>query len=151
MTIQDRTSRKDKIEAELNTLAKCTNGDGFFTIKKSDNIGTYLADIFVAQTVSKWADKRLDDAWRTAADDEVILEDDDLRTKYAGGDEAIPVESRDFSVTLKVGTPRESFDQAAFIEQVAKKFKLDKAKLEAIAENCVKTGKAPLTKRVVEV
>jgi hypothetical protein len=139
---------KSRLDQELNELAGAT-GKGLARIKKGDNQGSYLADIFIAQETKKWAEDRLKGAWKAAVDDGVVPEDDALREQAKG--EHIITESSQFSCVVKVDTPRANFDKEAFITQVAKKFKIDAAKLTALAETCKGKGQPPLTKRVLEV
>jgi hypothetical protein len=53
--------------------------------------------------------------------------------------------SENYSVTSEIGTPRETFDKDAFIDAVAKEFKLMKHKVTEIASTCTKTSAAPIS------
>jgi hypothetical protein len=122
-------------------------------VKRPDskhNIGATLGEIFTWQTISDIADKKLKGAWTAACADGIIPADDDMRDKY-DQDEHIVTESNKFSCIVTVGKPRENFDREKFIGEVARKYKLDPVRLSKLAEDCVKEGKAPLTKRIREV
>ncbi len=115
-----------------------------------DNTGAFLGEIFTWQEVSKFADDKLKQAWKSAADSGLIPADDDMREKY-DQDEHLVVESNAFSCIVTVGKPRETFDQEVFIGEVARRFKLNVVVLTKLAAECKKEGKAPLTKRIREV
>lgn len=118
--------------------------------KRGDNIEPYLADIYVAQEVKKWAEDRLKRAWARAQDDKDGVAPSDDQLRKTGKGEEIIIESGHFSMTVKVDTPRQSFDRKAFVAQVAKRYKLPLDKLDALADECVVKTAPPLTKRVLE-
>jgi hypothetical protein len=120
----------------------------FVPLRKGDNKGSYLADIWVAQEIERQADKALAQAWKRAQDDGVVADDDEMRALGVG--DHLVSESNDFSVTAKVAKGREIFYKGVFIAAVSKKYKIDIVKLNELAEKCVSNGKLPLTKRVVE-
>lgn len=113
--------------------------------KRGDNLEPLLAEIYLAQETKKWAEDKLKKAW-AAAQDEAVPDDAAMRAKGVG--QHLVCESKNFTVTAKVDTPRQSFDKDAFIEQVSKRFKLPLDRLKAIADGCVAKSAPPLTKRV---
>jgi hypothetical protein len=121
-------------------------------VKRPDlknNVGSYLGEIFTWQEVEGLAAAKLKAAWKASQDSGLIPPDDDMRDKY-DQDEHIVTESNAFSCLVTVGKPRKTFDLDVFLDTLAKKFKLDRARLASLAETCKKEGKAPLTKRIRE-
>ena len=104
--------------------------------------------IYYWQEVSTHADKQLKSAWLSAQEAGLVKTDDDMRALGEG--EHIVVDSQAFSVLAKVSKPRELFDRDLFIATLVKKYKLERGRLEAIAENCKVPCKPSLSKSVVE-
>jgi hypothetical protein len=104
--------------------------------------------IFYWQEVLSLAEDEVKAAWRAAQEVGLIPSDDDMRALGEG--EHIVVDSQLFSVLAKVSKPSERFDRDLFIATLVKKYKLEKARLEAIAESCKVPSKAALSKSVVE-
>ena len=119
-------------------------------VRKGDNLGPTLGEIFIWQETAKYATEQLRDAWKAAAASNLVEADDVLRQGLVG-EEKIVVESNDFSIIAKVDKPRQNFSREKFIELVAKKFKLDPVVLTTLAESCLTPSAAPLHKRVLEV
>jgi hypothetical protein len=118
--------------------------------KNGSNINQLLYDLYFWQEVCKLADTELKKAWKTAqADDGPVDTDDDLRQLTKG--EHIVCESDDFSCLVTVQGPRANFDRELFVESLCKAFKLKRASVDKVAENCLVETKPPLQKRVVEV
>lgn len=138
-----------KIKAQvLDKLNEMVGPDGgFVKLKRTDNKGPHLWPIYFWQEVSKYSEKQLKAAWTRTQDAQLVPNDDELRTLSG---EQILQESEQFSVVVDVGAPRETFSKDQFVEAVAKKYKLDPAKLNAIAATCISKSKAPLSKKVLE-
>jgi len=139
---------KDRLTAQLDQLA-AINGP-VLKIKRGDNQGPLLGAIFLWQETVKEAKERLESAWKAAVDADIIPDDDSLREKKG---ETIITESDQFSCVAEVEKPRKVFNRDKFIDAVAKKFKIDRARLDAIAvaSPCTTDSKAPLSKRILEV
>ena len=116
--------------------------------QEKGNTGRTIWPIFYWQVVEDIASKGLKQAWEAAATEGVVNSDDQLRALGEG--EHLVVDSNHFSVLASVSKPRLNFDRDLFLDKVAKKYKLDKAKLMVLAESCKVEGKAALSKRVVE-
>lgn len=112
------------------------------------NAGKYLWAIFYWQVLSDTADKAFKEAWESAVTAKVLDPDEKLRELGAG--EHLLADSNSFSALVSVSKPRSDFDREAFIDAIAKKYKIEKAKLTALATSCTKQGKPSLKKRVVE-
>jgi hypothetical protein len=97
------------------------------------------------------ATKESKNAWKAAAEAGVLKDDEELRDKYVGKGQAIVAESEYFSCVVEVRNPGTTFDKDMFIEKVAAKFKIDRLKLEAIAEDCKEPTKPSLSKKVLEL
>lgn len=121
--------------------------NGFVKLKRGDNKGPHLWPIYFWQEVEKYAEKQLKASWIKAQEALVVDNDEELR-KLSG--EQILEESEQFSVVIKVDAPRETFSKEDFVAAVAKKYKLDPAKLNAIAATCMSKSKPPLSKKVLE-
>jgi hypothetical protein len=117
--------------------------------RNGDNLGPVLGEIFVWQEVARYAKGALDSAWKAAVDGDIIDNDEVLRAE-GPGEERILSESNSFSIIAKVDKPRKTFSRDKFIAEVARKFKLDRARLDALAETCMSESAAPLHKRVLE-
>ena len=133
---------REKIQKDL-IAAKLTRAP-----QDKSNVGPTIWPIFYWQVVEDIASKGLKQAWEAAATEGVVNSDDQLRALGEG--EHLVVDSNHFSVLASVSKPRLNFDRDLFLDKVAKKYKLDKAKLMALAESCKVEGKAALSKRVVE-
>lgn len=138
---------KTRLVEQLNSLAE-VNGR-VLKVKRGDNKGPLLGKIYIWQEAEKYAKDQLKAAWKAALDEGIIDTDDKLREDE--GEERIVMESDQFTAMVKVGTPAKPFSKEKFIEAVAKKYKIDAAKLEALATGCTKDSAAPLSKRIVEV
>jgi hypothetical protein len=139
---------KDRLLDFLSELA-VANGTILKT-RKGDNLGPALGRVFVWQETKRIAEEELKEAWKAVQDAELIPTDDVLREE-GQGEEKILLESSNFSVITKVDKPRDVFSRDKFITLVAKKFKLDQGRLEALAQTCMVPSAAPLKKRVLEV
>lgn len=138
---------KTRLFEQLDTLAE-PNGK-VLKFKRGDNQGPILGRIYFWQETQKRAKSELEAAWKAAKDEGVVDSDEKLRE--AQGEEKILIESDQFTLMAKVDKPRSTFSRDKFIESVAKKYKIDPAKLNAIAAACTTDGLAPLSKRVIEV
>lgn len=112
------------------------------------NSGKYLWPIYYWQILSAFAEASFKEAWQNAVTAKVVSPDEELRQLGAG--EHLLTDSKLFSAMVTVSKPRTTFDRELFIDTVAKKYKLDKVKLVALAESCKTQGNPALTKRVVE-
>lgn len=108
----------------------------------------YLNVIYFWQEVSALADVGLKEAWREAQESGMVPSDNDMRA-LGEGDHMV-VDTQHFSVLAKVSKPRANFDRDLFIAHLVKKYKLQKARLEALAETCKVPSKRALSKSVVE-
>ena len=113
------------------------------------NSGKLLFDIYTWQVVSDIAEEMLKAAYEQAQQRGGIMGDDD-RLRLLGEGDHIVAESDKFSATAKVSKPRANFDREAFITDICKTFKLQESKVQACVKRSTKTGKASLTKRVLE-
>src|SRR5262249_15723758 len=100
----------------------------------SSNNAHYIWSIFYWQVVSENATKALKSAWERAVADGVVENDDQLRALGAG--EHMLIDTNHFSVLASITKPRMLFDRDLFVEKVARKYKLEKSKLRAMAEEC---------------
>lgn len=142
MNIQRRLTLRDKIEQDLIASAAAR-----MPVDKS-NAGSTLWPIFYWQVVEEIASKCRKQGWEVAWSEGVVPNDDQLRARGAG--EFLIIDSNHFSALASVTKPICRFDRDLFLEKVAKKYKLDKEKLAALAESCKTGGKAALSKSVVE-
>lgn len=113
------------------------------------NVGGYLADVYLWETVADLAEKKREEAWRALTSNKFVPPDDTLRETVDG--ESIVVRTPYFIVHAKVSNPRSIFDRDTFIQKVSEKFKISKPKLIELAAKCVSQTRAPLSKRVLEV
>jgi hypothetical protein len=133
---------KEKFHAMLDGLAKIVRPR-----RDTSNAGPFLYDIWFYQEMEAFACDRGKIAWKKAQDGGIIPDDDEMRKKTG---ETIIVDSDRFSCVATVASPAERFDKELFITNLVKTLKLDRAKVEAIAERSKKKNKAQLTKRVIE-
>jgi hypothetical protein len=133
---------KEKLQAMLDGLSKVVKPK-----RDTANAGSYLYDIWFFQEMESFACDRLKIAWKKAQDEGVIPADDDMRATIG---ETIIVDSDRFSCVATVASPAERFDKEVFIDNLVKTLKLNREKVEAIAERSKKKNKAQLTKRVIE-
>lgn len=119
------------------------------TSPDSSNIGGYLSDVFLWETVADLAKKKSEEAWKALVSNKMIPPDDTMRENING--EAIAVKTSKFQVFIKVSNPRTIFDKDAFINKAAEKFKISKPKLIELSQQCVSQTRPPLSKRVLEV
>lgn len=136
---------KQRLVAALDKLPR----NGVLLSKPGDNAGSILGKIFIWQETKRYADAQLKGAWQAAVAADLIPGDDALREgekieKTFG-------ESKYFTIVAEVSEPRKTFDRDTFIATVAKKYRIDPGKLNAIAVECTKETKAPLAKKVLEV
>lgn len=134
-------SMKEKLVEQV------TRNLGLLTPDRS-NSGKYLWPIFYWQVISDTADKAFKEAWEAAVVAKVIGPDEKLRELGPG--EHLLADSNSFSALVSVSKPRSDFDREAFIDAIAKKYKIERAKLVALASSCTKQGNSSLRKRVVE-
>lgn len=120
---------------------------------KGDPKGHGLADLFFWQTLNKFAEKECKAAWERAqnpnSETKFLAIDDELR-KAGAGNESIIVESKKFSLVVKITAGQRRFDLDTFCDALTKKFKLDKGELLQLAETCKPESAPQLSKRVVE-
>ena len=121
----------------------------FVKAKNGDNMGPFLAEIFVWQEVRKHADEMLKDTWKQVQAEGIIANDEALRALGKG--EHIVAESDKYSCLITVDKPRDKFDRTDFIAEVAKKYKIKPSELQALERDCMGETSAPLTKRIIEV
>jgi hypothetical protein len=114
--------------------------------RDKSNAGSYLFEIWVWQEMCALAEAKLKVAWKRAQDDGIIADDDTLRATLG---ETIVVESDKFSCVATVASPSSRFDQPTFIQKVAKKWKLNAADLNKVADQSKLPSKSALTKRVL--
>ena len=137
-------SIKQKLAADLAALtARVPNPE-----RKKSNTSPLLYEIYVAQELVALAEKKEKKAWAALEANGFIPSDAQLRKEEG---ERIVTESGNFTCIVDVKAPRHTFDREAFIVALAKKYKLPIASLNALAEETVKTGTPPLSKRVMEV
>jgi hypothetical protein len=115
---------------------------------KEHKANSGLDILYFWQEISVFADNALKESWRSCQERGVIPSDDDMRALGEG--EHIVIDSQLFSVLAKVSKPSERFDRDLFIATLVRKYKLNKAKLEAVADSCKVPCKASLSKSVVE-
>lgn len=140
------TAEKEALKTRLNEALDALQ-EVLPPMKRSDNLGPILGEIYVAQEAKKWADARLKKAWAIAqSEDGPVPSDNDMRA-YGKGEHMV-CESTSFSVVASVDAPRSNFDKEAFITQVAAKFKIPLGKLNLLAASCVAKSAPPLSKRV---
>lgn len=113
------------------------------------NSGKILWSIYCWQVICELAERSYKSTWASAVESGLIKKDEDLRQLSPG--QHLVTESNKFSVLVKISEPRRNFDRAKFLVEAAKKFKIDKAKLEALVETCMIPGNPSLTKDVVEL
>jgi hypothetical protein len=115
-----------------------------------DNVMPSLRNVFIWQEALAFAMAQHKLAWENAQEPNGPVPDDDRLRKYDLGDTTVLTTTR-FAMTIKVSPPRLMFDRDAFIEAVAKKFRLNPEKLFAIAGQVATETRPPLTKRVIEL
>jgi len=122
-----------------------------FHVKSPDqtNVGGFLADVYLWDTVATLAKGHLEDAWRALEREKIIPSDVTMRETVEG--ESIAAKTAKFQVYIKVSNPRTIFDKDTFIAKVAATFNVSKPKLLELAKECVSQTRAPLSKRVIEV
>ncbi len=136
---------KDRLLAHLNKGI----ANGVLPARKGDNLGPVLGSVYYWQETVNYAKEQLDTAWSVVVEVDAIESDQDLR-KTLPGTEWTAARSKDFSVTVRVDKPRQIFSRDKFIEAVARKYKLDRVHLHAIAQTCVSDSAPPLHKKVLE-
>lgn len=137
---------RTRLVAQLDQLA--ANGKVLKT-QKSDNLGPLLGRVYFWQEARRHAEEQLKVGWKTLETEGLISDDDALRAAGVS-EERIVVESNDFSVIVKIDSPRQTFSRDRFIKLIAKRFKLDEGRLEQLAKECVTETRPPLSKRVLE-
>lgn len=113
------------------------------------NIGGVIGEAYLWDTVQELAASKSKAAWDTMEKEGFIPPKDLLREKGSG--EVSLVSSDNFTVISKVTAPRASFDKDAFIDLVAKKFKIDKHKLVEASKSCTKESRAPVSLKIMEI
>jgi hypothetical protein len=136
---------KTQLLAQLKEVISST---GALRAKRGDNFGPVLRKLYLLQEMSDYAEDELKAAWAEATKEGVLPPDDDLREEKG---ERIVTESEQFSLIVSVDKPRKTFSRDKFVEAIAKKFKIDRAKLDALIATATTDGKAPLSKRILEV
>lgn len=137
---------KARLTAVLEELTKPTSGE-VLKIKRGDNFGPILGKLYVLQEMASWAKSELESAWASAATEGVLPPDDDLRAEQG---ERIVTESEQFSVIVSVAKPRATFSRDKYITAVAKKYKIDRFRLEGMVASATTDSKPPLSKKVLE-
>lgn len=136
---------KDRLDERLVELP-----DKVLRARNGDNLGPVLGTVYVWQETLAYAKKELETAWKHLVTQNLIDSDEVLKAE-GPGEEHILTESNSFSVIAKVSSPRKVFSKDKFIVAVARKYKLDPAKLTDLAETCMSESSPPLHKRVLEV
>ena len=113
-----------------------------------DNVGQFLGDIYLWETAAKFCATRKKEAWEAAVATDLVKD----KEFYRGYPDSMSevVSSPGFACTVKVSVPRKAFDRDAFINQVAKRFKIDKADLVQVAQRCMKEGAPSVSLTVME-
>jgi len=134
-TIKERiAARLEDVRTGMNSLRSSKLGNAYFW-----------------QEVGALADKGAKAAWAEmqTGKDSFVLDDDSMRALGEG--EHVVERTKLFCVSAKIAAPRKNFDLDSFIAAASKKFKIDAAKLTALADAHKVSGKPSLTKRVLEL
>jgi DNA repair exonuclease SbcCD nuclease subunit len=134
------TRRLDELSVPSSTLLQLRSIRG-------DNLNPALAEIYFWQEVEAHAKAKLKASWETAVREGMVPSDDKLRESEG---ESIVAESENFSVVTTVKKSSQRFDKDIFIGAVARKFRIDRAKLEKLAGITTKDSAPALTKRILE-
>jgi len=105
-----------------------------------------LAEIYVWQEISNYADRALKQAWATAQA-EVLPTDDVLRERPLG--ENKEAEVLNLSVVATISQGRQVFDQAQFVSLVASRYDIPAGKLGELVDRSKRSSANSLSKRVV--
>jgi hypothetical protein len=116
-----------------------------------ENAGPMLYSIFAWQEIERYAKERVKRAWEGAQSKDGIIPSDEELRELPTKEERIVAETNSFSCLVKIGEPQNRFDKDLFLDEVARRYKIKREKLEEIAEGCVKPTNASITKRVIEV
>jgi len=135
----------------MNFKANITKALYKLNVKSPDqsNVGGYLADVYLWETIEKLAKGKAEDAWRSLVREHIIPADDTLRENVIG--RFISTKTDHFIVEVEIKNPRSLFDKEEFIKKVSAEFKIPKHKLDELAATTISHTRAPLTKRVLEV
>lgn len=139
-------SIKDSLEQALLQLPKPEAGH--VRRYRNDNKGPLLSDIYVWQTVAKFAADKLKKAWTAAQAEGLIPADDELRSQGTG--QHIIAESRGFSATAEVKNPPKQFNADTFLALLSRRYHIELSTLKGLLEQSKIDGTAPLSKRVLE-
>jgi hypothetical protein len=144
-------SNNERAQAIIDAVEELLNPRGGINkVSRNDsNAAPYLRDVFFWQTIGTLAAAKEEAAWKAAQAANLLPSDEKLRENVEG--EKIVAESEHYSCIVKVSKPRNNFDKETFLATVARKFKVPLQKLLAIYDASMKEGKAPLSKRVLEV
>lgn len=115
----------------------------------TSNIGGILGEAYLWDTIRDLAASKSKEAWSHLEKEKLIPSKEKLREDV--GSEKCLVSSDNFSLVAKVSAPRENFDKDAFIDLVAKKYKIDKHKLVEASQTCVKPTAAPVSMKILEI
>lgn len=130
-----------KIEAMLQSIADIATPD-------KSNIGTVLHKAFVWQFVSKAAAKKLKSAWAEVEDATLIKDKDWYRENQTG--KKLVKDTDSYSVQCEVKNAPTPFSQEKFIDTVAKRYRIKKEELMAIAEASTAEGTKPVSFEILE-
>lgn len=119
---------------------------GLNSIRASD-----VGKLYFYQEVAAWAAEKAEAEWAKLQETGtgIVNSDDELRALGAGPH--VVYTDKRLSVCATVSKPRNNFKLELFITSLCKKFKLNIARVAAIAETSKEEGKASLSKRVVEI
>lgn len=134
----------DKIGIELETVAaRHVTPTG---TREHSNIAPALAEIYFWQEAQNHAEEMEKLAWKKAAD--LLGTDADMRDLGEG--EHIIGKSKGMCAIAKINKPRRTLDVDMLLRNIAKRFKLDIAKLRAEEDRARVEGTPPLSKKVLE-
>jgi hypothetical protein len=138
------TKVKDNLKIALDAVA-----DGVVKSysKRGDNFAPTLAALYVWQETQRHAEAQFKLIWEKAVAEGVLDEDGELRKTFG---KTIVCESERFTVMAEVGKPRPVFNRDAFLNAIARRFKLDRKRLDDMIKPSCRDSAAPLEKYLLE-